>query len=150
MIGLTRRIDLPLLWSVQERAFGLRDSTRLVHSESADGSGDADQWNLGLRELVKYRNAFVLDARVCGDPSYGRRKGADGFYLAYTITPGSFKDSDGADESPRLVHSRLSLRAWMEANSLRLFAEKFSAQPFPSRWLCSTTAVLLLTKRGPA
>jgi site-specific DNA recombinase len=40
VIGLTRRIDLPLLWSVQERAIGLRDSTRLVHSESADGSGD--------------------------------------------------------------------------------------------------------------
>ena len=30
VVGLTRRIDLPLLWSVQERAFGLRDSTRLV------------------------------------------------------------------------------------------------------------------------
>ena len=30
VIGLTRRIDLPLLWSVQERALGLRDSTRLV------------------------------------------------------------------------------------------------------------------------
>ena len=40
VIGLTRRIDLPLLWSVQERALGLRDSTRLVHSQSADGSGD--------------------------------------------------------------------------------------------------------------
>ena len=41
VIGLTRRIDLPLLWSVQERALRLRDSTRLVPSESADGSGDA-------------------------------------------------------------------------------------------------------------
>ena len=41
VIGLTRQIDLPLLWSVQERAIGLRDSTRLVPSESADGSGDA-------------------------------------------------------------------------------------------------------------
>jgi hypothetical protein len=41
LIALTRRIDLPLLWSVQERALGLRDSTRLVTSESADGSGDA-------------------------------------------------------------------------------------------------------------
>ena len=30
VVGLTRRIDLPLLWSVQERALGLRDSTRLV------------------------------------------------------------------------------------------------------------------------
>jgi site-specific DNA recombinase len=41
LIGLTRRIDLPLLWSVQERALGLRDSARLVPSQSADGSGDA-------------------------------------------------------------------------------------------------------------
>jgi site-specific DNA recombinase len=41
VVGLTRRIDLPLLWSVQERALGLRDSTWLVPSESADGSGDA-------------------------------------------------------------------------------------------------------------
>ena len=41
MIGLTRRIDLPLLWSVQERALGLRDSSRLVLSQSADGLGDA-------------------------------------------------------------------------------------------------------------
>jgi site-specific DNA recombinase len=41
VVGLTRRIDLPLLWSVQERALGLRDSTGLVPSESADGSGDA-------------------------------------------------------------------------------------------------------------
>jgi hypothetical protein len=38
--GLTRRIDLPLLWSVQERELGLRDSTPLVPSQSADGSGD--------------------------------------------------------------------------------------------------------------
>jgi DNA invertase Pin-like site-specific DNA recombinase len=30
VIGLTRRIDLPLLWSVQERALGLRDWARLV------------------------------------------------------------------------------------------------------------------------
>ena len=41
LIGLTRRIDLPLLWSVQERTLGLRDSTRPVLSQSADGSGDA-------------------------------------------------------------------------------------------------------------
>jgi hypothetical protein len=41
VVGLTRRIDLPLLWSVQERALGLRDSNRLVPSESADRSGDA-------------------------------------------------------------------------------------------------------------
>ena len=41
VIGLTRRIDLSLLWSVQERTLGLRDSTRLVASESADRSSDA-------------------------------------------------------------------------------------------------------------
>ena len=40
VIGLTRRIDLPLLWRVQERALGFRDSSRLVPSQSADGSGD--------------------------------------------------------------------------------------------------------------
>jgi DNA invertase Pin-like site-specific DNA recombinase len=40
VIALTRRIDLPLLWSVQERVLGLRDSARLVPSESADESSD--------------------------------------------------------------------------------------------------------------
>jgi hypothetical protein len=36
--GLTRRIDLPLLWSVQERALRLRDSVRLAPLESAERS----------------------------------------------------------------------------------------------------------------
>jgi hypothetical protein len=34
VIGLTRRIDIPLLWSARERGLGLRDLTRPVPSQS--------------------------------------------------------------------------------------------------------------------
>jgi hypothetical protein len=64
VVGLTRRIDLPLLWSVQERAFGLRDSTRLVTLTIRRRVRRPDQRTLRLRELVEYRNVFVLETRV--------------------------------------------------------------------------------------
>jgi DNA invertase Pin-like site-specific DNA recombinase len=40
VIRLARRSDLSLLWSLQERALGLRDLARLIPSQSADESSD--------------------------------------------------------------------------------------------------------------
>ena len=40
VIGLTRRIDLPLLWSAQELALGLGDSIRHAPSQSAGESSE--------------------------------------------------------------------------------------------------------------
>jgi site-specific DNA recombinase len=51
VIGLTRRIDLPLLWNVREQALGLRDSARLTSSQSADESCEEANGNLGPRSL---------------------------------------------------------------------------------------------------
>jgi hypothetical protein len=53
--GLTRRIDPPLLWSVQERAFGLRDSTRLVllHPLTGPETGPAESRSKRACEIPK-------------------------------------------------------------------------------------------------